>query len=122
FPVHKCMYGCTLHCCMRLREAAALCSELVTEFVERRGPVAPAFCFAAETAIDRCYEILSWPITDLDPFRFSVWMQVWRVVFMIGIKAYLRATCRANARSFLPATNGASRAAVRRPAACAGTQ
>ena len=40
-------------------------------------------------SLDRCYEILSWPMTDLDPFRFSVWMQVWRVVFAIGIKAYL---------------------------------
>ena len=40
-------------------------------------------------SLDRCYEILSWPMTDLDPFRLSVWMQVWRVVFAIGIKAYL---------------------------------
>ena len=40
-------------------------------------------------SLDRCYEILSWPMTDLDPFRFSVWVQVWRVVFTIGIKAYL---------------------------------
>ena len=40
-------------------------------------------------SLDRCYEILSWPMTDLDPFRFSVWVQVWRVVFAIGIKAYL---------------------------------
>jgi hypothetical protein len=39
-------------------------------------------------SLDRCYEILSWPMTDLDPFRFSVWAQVWRVVFAIGIKAY----------------------------------
>ena len=42
----------TLHCCMRLREAAALCSELVMEFVERRGPVALAGKFAVETAIE----------------------------------------------------------------------
>jgi hypothetical protein len=40
-------------------------------------------------SLDRCYEILSWPMTDLDPFRLSVWMQVWRVVFAIGIKAYV---------------------------------
>ena len=40
-------------------------------------------------SLDRSYEILSWPMTDLDPFRLSVWMQVWRVVFAIGIKAYL---------------------------------
>ena len=40
-------------------------------------------------SLDRCYEVLSWPMTDLDPFRLSVWVQVWRVVFAIGIKAYL---------------------------------
>jgi hypothetical protein len=40
-------------------------------------------------SLDRCYEILSWPITELDPHRRHVWMQVWRIVFMIGIKAYL---------------------------------
>src|SRR5262245_31929481 len=38
-------------------------------------------------SLDRCYEILSWPMTELDPLRLSVWMQVWRVVFAIGIKA-----------------------------------
>jgi hypothetical protein len=25
-------------------------------------------------SLDRSYEILSWPMTDLDPFRLSVWM------------------------------------------------
>jgi hypothetical protein len=45
-------------------------------------------------SLDRCYEILSWPMTDLDPFRLSVWMQVWRVVFAIGIKAYLDGSLR----------------------------
>jgi hypothetical protein len=34
---------------MRVREAAVLCSELVKEFVERRGPVALAGKFAVET-------------------------------------------------------------------------
>src|SRR5262249_55094150 len=39
-------------------------------------------------SLDRCYEILSRPMDDLDPLRLSVRMQVWRVVYMIGMKAY----------------------------------
>ena len=40
--------------------------------------------------LDRCYEILSWrPITDLDPLRRSMQMQVMRVLLPIGIKAVL---------------------------------
>jgi len=39
--------------------------------------------------LDRSYEILSWPIAELDPYRLHVWMQVWRIVFMIGVKAHL---------------------------------
>jgi hypothetical protein len=39
--------------------------------------------------LDRVAEILSWPVAELDPLRFSLWMQVWRVVFMIGAKALL---------------------------------
>jgi len=35
------------------------------------------------------YEIMSWPIGELDPFRLSVRMQVTRVVFMVGVKAML---------------------------------
>ena len=39
-------------------------------------------------SLDRAAEILSWgPVTDLDPHRLHVWLQVWRVVFMIGTKA-----------------------------------
>jgi len=39
-------------------------------------------------SLDRVVEILSWgPTTELDPVRFSKKMQVWRVVFMIGVKA-----------------------------------
>src|SRR5262249_56392406 len=37
-------------------------------------------------SLDRCYEILSWPMTDLDPFRFSVWVQVWRVGFSLCVQ------------------------------------
>src|SRR5215471_18518317 len=33
--------------------------------------------------------VMGIPTAILDPFRFSVWVQVWRVVFAIGIKAYL---------------------------------
>ena len=43
-------------------------------------------------SIDRAYEIMSWPIAELDPFRLSVRMQVTRVVFMIGVKALLDGT------------------------------
>jgi hypothetical protein len=39
-------------------------------------------------SFDRAAEILSWgPVADLDPQRAHVWLQVWRVVFMIGTKA-----------------------------------
>jgi len=39
---------------------------------------------------DRASEILSWElVTDLDAQRLHVWLQVWRVVFMIGVKALL---------------------------------
>ena len=40
--------------------------------------------------LDRCYKIMSWgPITELDPLRASFRWQVWRVVFMIAVKAML---------------------------------
>ena len=40
--------------------------------------------------LDRCYEILSWrPITDLDPLRRSMQMQVMRIMLPIVIKAVL---------------------------------
>ena len=39
-------------------------------------------------SLDRAAEVLSWgPVTDLDPQRLHLWLQVWRVVFMIGTKA-----------------------------------
>jgi hypothetical protein len=38
-------------------------------------------------SLDDLYEIMSWPIGELDPFRLSVRMQVTRVVFMVGTKA-----------------------------------
>jgi hypothetical protein len=38
-------------------------------------------------SLDDIYEIMSWPIGELDPFRLSVRLQVTRVVFMIGTKA-----------------------------------
>ena len=41
-------------------------------------------------SLDRAHEILSWrPIVELDPLRLSLWAQVWRVIFMIGVKALL---------------------------------
>jgi len=40
-------------------------------------------------SLDRAAEILSWePVTDLDTHRLHLWLQVWRVVFMIGVKAH----------------------------------
>jgi hypothetical protein len=43
-------------------------------------------------SLDRAAEILTWPVAELDPLRASLWMQVWRVVFMIGAKAWLNGT------------------------------
>src|SRR5215472_15646038 len=40
-------------------------------------------------SLDRSYEILSWSPAELDPYRLSVQVQVWRVVLMIGTKALL---------------------------------
>ena len=43
--------------------------------------------------LDRCYKIMSWgPITELNPLRASFRWQVWRVVFMTGVKAMLDGT------------------------------
>jgi hypothetical protein len=39
--------------------------------------------------LDRAAEILTWPMAELDPLRLSLRMQVWRIVFMIGMKAML---------------------------------
>ena len=39
--------------------------------------------------LDRCREILSWPLDKLDPVRRSMRMQVLRVILRIGIKALL---------------------------------
>jgi hypothetical protein len=39
--------------------------------------------------LDRCYEILSWPMGELDPLRLSFRMQVMRILLPIGIKAVL---------------------------------
>jgi hypothetical protein len=41
-------------------------------------------------SLDRAAEVLSWgPVADLDEHRLHVWLQVWRIVFMIGTKALL---------------------------------
>jgi hypothetical protein len=40
-------------------------------------------------SLDDVYEVMSWPIDELDPYRLHVRMQVTRVVFMIGAKAHL---------------------------------
>jgi hypothetical protein len=45
-----------------------------------------------DMSLDDLYEIMSWPIGELDPFRMSARMQVTRVVFMVGVKAMLDGT------------------------------
>jgi hypothetical protein len=40
-------------------------------------------------SLDHLYEIMSWPIGELDPFRLSVRMQITRVVFTICLKPVL---------------------------------
>jgi len=52
-------------------------------------PPAQKLEFLLGMSLDDIYEIMSWPIGELDPFRLSVRMQVTRVVFMIGVKALL---------------------------------
>ena len=43
-------------------------------------------------SLDDLYEIMSWPIGELDPFRLSVRMQVTRTIFTICLKAVLDGT------------------------------
>jgi hypothetical protein len=43
-------------------------------------------------SLDDSYEIMSWPVGELDPFRLSMRAQVMRVVFAIGVKALLDGT------------------------------
>jgi hypothetical protein len=43
-------------------------------------------------SLDRAAEILIWPRAKLDPLQLSLRMQVWRVVFMLGVKAMLNGT------------------------------
>src|SRR5215469_10436497 len=40
-------------------------------------------------SLDDLYEIMSWPIEELDPVRLSVRMQATRVVFTVCLKAVL---------------------------------
>ena len=40
-------------------------------------------------SLDGLYEIMSWPIAELDPFRLSVHVQVMRVVLAICLPAFL---------------------------------
>ena len=43
-------------------------------------------------SLDRAAEILTWPLAELDPLQLSLRMQVWRVVFMFGVRAMLDGT------------------------------
>jgi hypothetical protein len=64
--------------------------------------------------LDRAAEILTWPMAELDPLRLSLRMQVSRIVFMIGMKAWLNGTLAreaarsANGSVFLPRRRGIS--------------
>jgi hypothetical protein len=42
--------------------------------------------------LDRCYQILSWPLAGLDPVRFSMKIQVIRIVLRICVKAMFDGT------------------------------
>jgi hypothetical protein len=42
--------------------------------------------------LDRCYQILSWPLAGLDSVRFSMKIQVIRIVLPICVKAMLDGT------------------------------
>jgi hypothetical protein len=53
---------------------------------------AQKFEYLLGMSLDDIYEIMSWPIGELDPFRLSVRMQVTRVVFAIGLKPLLDGT------------------------------
>jgi hypothetical protein len=43
-------------------------------------------------SLDRAAEVLTWPLAELDPLQLSLRMQVWRVVFMFGVRAMLDGT------------------------------
>jgi hypothetical protein len=45
-----------------------------------------------DMSLDDLYEIMSWPIGELDPVRLSVRMQVTRTIFTICLKAVLDGT------------------------------
>jgi hypothetical protein len=45
-----------------------------------------------DMSLDDLYEIMSWPIGELDPFGLSVRMQVTRTIFTICLKAVLDGT------------------------------
>src|SRR5215469_8645631 len=42
-----------------------------------------------DISLDDLFEIMSWPIGELDPFRLSVRVQATRVVFTICLKTFL---------------------------------
>jgi hypothetical protein len=49
-------------------------------------------------SLDRAAEVLTWgPVADLDAHRRHIWLQVWRVVFMIGTKALFDGKLRRDA-------------------------
>jgi hypothetical protein len=50
------------------------------------GSVSPAQKIEHLIGMDRCYEILSWPLDELDPVRRSMRMQVLRVIMPIASK------------------------------------
>jgi hypothetical protein len=67
--------------------------------------------------LDRCREILSWPLDKLDPVRRSMRMQVLRVILRIGIKAHLDGKlgrgCQRSRSGACPRRDGAGSAGFR---------
>jgi hypothetical protein len=63
--------------------------------------------------LDRCYEILSWPLAGLDPVHLSMKVQVIRIVLRICVKAMLDGTLGRDAAREHDRERGARRAAYK---------
>jgi hypothetical protein len=84
---------------VRAEDGNLVCFPYLRPVSGRNGPrdwrawsPAQKFEYLLGMSLDDIYEIMSWPIGELDPFRLSVRTQVTRVVFMIGVKALLDGT------------------------------
>ena len=64
-------------------------SYFIAAMAARIQPFVSSFEIEHLIGMDRCYKILSWPWSGLDPLRRSMQIQVIRVLLPIGIKALL---------------------------------